>query len=137
MYSLGTIADEAALEEEEEESDMCFALSDDEETAPQASVVPLPQLVHSAATILKSPMNVNYTVEALTTIPSDGLSYKVLVATVPFDAVITHVTTPRKAPIAYLQVCWRSISARVELTHLWFYSALSRIPATTICFPAL
>lgn len=54
---------------------------------------------------LKSPMNVSYTVEALTTVPSGGLSYKVLIAAVPFEAVITHVTILRKSPIAYLQVC--------------------------------
>lgn len=50
-------------------------------------------------------MTVSYAVEALTTIPSDGLSYKVLVTAIPFEAVITHVTAPRKSPIAYLQVC--------------------------------
>ena len=49
-------------------------------------------------------MIISYTVEELTTIPSDGVSYKVLVAIVPFEAVITHIATPRKSPIAYLQV---------------------------------
>jgi hypothetical protein len=49
-------------------------------------------------------MTVSYTVEALTTIPSDGVPHKVLVATVPFEAVFTHITTPRKSPIAYIQV---------------------------------
>ena len=80
--------------------------ADGEDTVPSASpyIVPLPQLAQSAATISKSPMTISYTVEALTTIPSDGLSYKVLVAIVPFEAVITHITTPRKSPISYLQV---------------------------------
>jgi len=93
------------MEEEEEEQsdeDMGFCLFGDE--TPPAPVVPLPQLGQSAAVISKSPMTVSYTVEALTTIPSDGLSYKVLVAIIPFEAVIAHVTTPRKSPIAYLQV---------------------------------
>jgi len=88
-------------EEEQSDEDMAFGLFGD---TPPAPVVPLPQLAQSAAAISKSPMNISYTVEALTTIPSDGISHKVLVATVPFEAVITHVTTPRKSPIAYLQV---------------------------------
>jgi len=49
-------------------------------------------------------MTVTYAVEALTTVPSYGVSRKVLVATTPFEAVITHITTPRESPIAYLQV---------------------------------
>jgi len=52
----------------------------------------------------KSLMNISYMVEALTTVPSNGVSYKVLVAIIPYEAVITHVTTPHKSPIAYLQV---------------------------------
>ena len=114
MYS---VASECTTEseEEEEEEDMCFALSDGGESTPQAPVVPLPQLVQSAATISKSPMTVSYTVDALTTIPSDGVSYKVLVATVPFEAVITHVTTPRTSPIAYLQVCSRKFWVKLNL----------------------
>ena len=91
----------AVEEEEQSDEDMAFGLFGD---TPPAPVVPLPQLAQSAAAISKSPMNISYTVEALTTIPSDGISHKVLVATVPFEAVITHVTTPRKSPIAYLQV---------------------------------
>ena len=81
---------------------MGFGLFDD--YTPPAPVVLLSQLAQSAAAISKSPMTISYTVEALTTIPSDGISHKVLVATVPFDAVVTHVTTPLKSPIAYLQV---------------------------------
>ena len=91
------------MEEEKEQSDddMGFGLFDD---TPPAPIVPLPQLAQSAAAISKSPMTISYTVEALTTIPSDGVFHKVLVAIVPFEAVVTHVTTPRKSPIAYLQV---------------------------------
>lgn len=90
-------------EDEEEDENMGFSLFDDV-PPPPPPVAPLPKLAQSAATISKSPMTVSYTVEAPTTIPSDGLSYKVLVATVPLEAVITHITTPGKSPIAYLQV---------------------------------
>ena len=79
-------------------------------------MVLLPQLVQSAAVISKSPITVSYTVEALTTIPSDGLSHKVLVATIPFEAIITHVTSPRKSPIAYLQV-WKTMLLGVLSWH--------------------
>lgn len=100
------------LEEELEEAsdeDMGFGPLDCEGDAPLASfIAPLPRLAQSAAAILKSPMAVSYTVDALTTIPSDGVSYKVLVAIVPFEAVITHITTPRRSPIAYLQV-WKMV----------------------------
>jgi len=90
---------------EESDEDLAFGLFDGDDTAPLGHyIAPLPQLAQSTATISKSPMTVSYTVEALTTIPSDGLPYKVLVATVPFEVVITHITTPRKSPIAYLQV---------------------------------
>jgi len=97
-------------EESEESEDMAFGLFD--EVAPSRSAPkpprpprsPLPRLAQSAATISKSPMTITYTVDALTTVPSDGVSRKVLVATVPFEAVVTHITTPRKSPIAYLQV---------------------------------
>jgi len=102
-----------------EESDeyMAFGLFDgDDITLPGHHIAPLPQLAQSTATISKSPMIVSYTVEALTTIPSDGLPYKVLVATVPFEAVITHITTPRKSPVAYLQVRKGSAFGSVELT---------------------
>lgn len=56
------------------------------------------------ATISKSPVAVNYTVDELTTIPSDNESHKVLVAIIPLEASISHITTPRKSPLAYLQV---------------------------------
>ena len=94
-------------EESEESEDMAFGLSDDvapPRPAPKRSRPPLPVLAQSAATISKSPMAITYTVDALITVPSDGVSRKVLVATIPFEAVIVHITTPRVSPIAYLQV---------------------------------
>jgi len=54
--------------------------------------------------ISKSPLSVTYTVEGKTTIPTDGQSHKVLVASLPLEATVTHVTTPRKSTVAYLQV---------------------------------
>ena len=107
--SAASLLEEEELEEDSDD-DMGFGLFDDGDVAPLAPAyyfTPLPQIGQSAAAISKSPMAVSYTVEALTTIPSDGRSYKVLVATVPFEAVITHITTPRKSPIAYLQV-WKA-----------------------------
>ena len=89
---------------EESDDDMGFCYFDDGPTPDLVHVAPLPQLAQSTAAISKNPMLISYTVEELTIIPSDGVSYKVLVATVPFEAVITHIATPRKSPIAYLQV---------------------------------
>ena len=97
-------------EESEESEDMAFGLSD--EVAPSRSAPkpprpprpPLPRLTQSSATISKNPMTITYTIEALTTVPSDGVSRKVLVATIPFEAVIMHIATPRQSPIAHLQV---------------------------------
>ena len=54
--------------------------------------------------VSKSPLSVTYTVEGKTTIPTDGQSHKVLVASLPLEATVTHVTTPRKSTVAYLQV---------------------------------
>ena len=65
----------------------------------------LPEIPEGGAAVSKTPMGVNYTVDELTTIMSDGEPHKVLVATVPFEAAISHITTPRKSPLAYLQVC--------------------------------
>ena len=65
----------------------------------------LPEIYEGGAFISKSPMAVNYTVDELTTIPSNGESHKVLVASIPLEAVISHIATPRKSPLAYLQVC--------------------------------
>jgi len=64
----------------------------------------LPEMSEGGALVLKTPMGVNYTVDELTTILSDSQSHKVLVATIPFEATISHITTPRKSPLAYLQV---------------------------------
>lgn len=54
--------------------------------------------------VSKSPLSVTYTVEGKTTIPTDEKSHKVLVASLPLEATVTHVTTPRKSTVAYLQV---------------------------------
>ena len=54
--------------------------------------------------VSKSPLSVTYTVEGKTTIPTDGQSHKVLVGSLPLEATVTHVTTPRKSTVAYLQV---------------------------------
>jgi hypothetical protein len=86
------------------DEDMGFGMFDGGSPPHTAIPAPLPDLAQCAAFISKSPMTVSYTVETLTTIPSDGVSYKVLVAVIPFEAVITHITTPRKSPITYLQV---------------------------------
>lgn len=74
---------------------------------PQAALpppVPTKPLVQTTAIVSKSPLAVSYTVDEYTTIPSGPLSHKVLVAIIPFKATISHVTSPRKSPIAYLQV---------------------------------
>ena len=118
------------------EGDFDISLSDSDAPIPLAfeAPVPLPQLVKTAAAISKSPMAISYTVDALTTIPSDGLSYKVLVATIPFEAVIKHITTPRKTPVAYLQVMSIDPLLAIELTRRRFRSALSRTQAITTYF---
>ena len=54
--------------------------------------------------VSKSPLSVTYTVDGKTTIPTDGQSHKVLVASLSLEATVTHVTTPRKSTVAYLQV---------------------------------
>lgn len=64
----------------------------------------VPPLMETAAIVSKNPMAVSYTVDEPTTIPSDHLSHKVLVAIIPFEATISHITSPRKSPMAYLQV---------------------------------
>ena len=92
---------EEELEELEEPEDMGFGFSDD--VAPSRRA-PIPRLSQNAATISKNPMTVTYTVEVLTTLPSYSIPRKVLVATIPFEAVATHSTTPCESPIAYLQV---------------------------------
>jgi len=59
---------------EESDEDTAFGLFGGDDTAPPGHyIAPLPQLAQSTATISKSPMTVSYSVEALTTIPSDGL----------------------------------------------------------------
>ena len=102
----------------------------------QPPPVPLPTLVQTTAIVSKSPMAVNYTVDEYTTIHSNQLGHKVLVAIIPFEAAISHITTPRKSLIAYLQV-GSNLSAQSRIKHENFLSsALSKIRAITICFLA-
>jgi len=61
------------------------------------------KLSASRGIVSKSPLSVTYAVEGKTTIPTDGQSHKVLVASLPLEATVTHVTTPRKSTVAYLQ----------------------------------
>ncbi|KAF9649660.1 hypothetical protein BDM02DRAFT_3166452 [Thelephora ganbajun] len=60
--------------------------------------------------VSKSPLSVTYAVEGKTTIPTDGQSHKVLVASPPLEATVTHVTTPRKSTIVYLQCAVKNTS---------------------------
>ena len=90
----------------------------------------LPEMSESGAIISKTPMGVNYTVDELTTIRSDGESHKVLVATIPLEAIISHITTPRKSPLAYLQVCLppsRSVIQLTVLRHIVFGEEHERV----------
>jgi len=87
------------------------SLDDDKDHSGNIAVAPKsflaavpPEISEGGAVVSKSPMAVKYTVDELTTIPSDGKSHKVLVAIVPLEAIISHITTPRKSPLAYLQV---------------------------------
>jgi len=87
------------------------SLDDEKDYSKRITVAPksllatvLPEMLEGGAVVSKSPMDVKYTVDELSTIPSDGKSHKVLVAIVPLEATISHITTPRKSPLAYLQV---------------------------------
>ena len=82
----------------------------------------LPEMSEGGAVVSKTPMGVNYTVDGLTTIRSDGESHKVLVAIVPFEAVVSHITTPRKSPLAYLQVHPPLTPVHHPAYHLMAYS---------------
>ena len=77
--------------------------------APPPALLLLPALAQITAVVSKSPMAVSYTVDEYTTIPSDPLSHKVLVAIIPLEATISHITSPRKSPIAYIQVSTRPL----------------------------
>lgn len=94
---------------------------------------PLPAMAQTAAIVSKNPMAVSYIVDEHTTIPSDPLSYKVLVAIIPFEATISHLTSPRKSPIAYLQVGILLTVGIERMVHL-LNSAQSRTRVTIICF---
>ena len=83
----------------------------------------LPEMLEGGAVVSKTPMGVNYAVEKPITILSDGESHKVLVATIPFEATISHITTPRKSPLAYLQVCSSPVPFHHHTYHPVTYSA--------------
>ena len=70
----------------------------------QPGLSALPPLIQTASIVSKSPMAVDYAVDEYTTIRSNHLSHKVLVAIIPLEATITHITSPRKSPVTYLQV---------------------------------
>jgi len=95
------ISEAESEEDEDEDDDYCEEYFDSLDLLDTA----LPEMSEGGAVVSKTPMGVNYTVDKLTTIRSDGESHKVLVAIVPFEAAISHITTPRKSPLAYLQVC--------------------------------
>lgn len=140
IYAFAQISEETAevSDCDDEDDDDCMGVDlscDGFVTGTPETIAPLAKLGKSAAVVSKSPMAVSYTVEALTTIPSDALSHKVLVAIIPSEAVITHITTPRKIPIAYLQVVNVTLFAGIELTRKRLLSAPSRMKAITICFP--
>jgi len=87
------------------------SLDDEKDSSGNIAVAPQnvlaavpPEISKGRAVVSRSPMAVKYTVDELTTIPSDGKSHKVLVAIVPLEATISHITIPRKSPLAYLQV---------------------------------
>jgi len=91
--------------------------------------------METTAIVSKNPMAVSYTVEEPTTIPSDHLSHKVLVAIIPFKAVVSHITSPRKSPIVYLQVGIRLLVQLGIEWGLYFPTSVpSRIRATIIYF---
>lgn len=69
-----------------------------------------PPILEPRGVISKSPLSVTYAVEGKTTIPTDGQSHKVLVASLPLEAAVTHVTTPRKSTVAYLQCTVKNTS---------------------------
>lgn len=72
--------------------------------------IPTQSIVVNRGVVSKSPLSVTYTVEGKTTIPTDGESHKVLVASLPLEAAVTHVTTPRKSTVAYLQCAVKNTS---------------------------
>lgn len=63
-------------------------------------------------------MAVNYTVDEPTTILSSDEPRQVLVAIVPLEATISHITTLRKSPLTYLQV----YPSLVPVYHRIYYS---------------
>lgn len=89
-------------------------------------------LEESATIVNESPLSTAYTVEEKSTIPSDGISHQVLVASLPFEAEMTYVAVPRVETIAYLQVAlsftrtWRLANCLILLVQGQEYE---RLPA--------
>lgn len=122
---LSAVAEESSLEsgDASESGDVAYCKTSVPVLACLPAAIALPEMSEGGAIISKSPVAVNYTVDELTTIPSDGDSHKVLVAIVPLEATISHITTPRKSPLAYLQVCLSPVSTRHPAHHAVAYSA--------------
>jgi len=75
-----------------------------ESTSSEAEETCSPTSIYEGVSFVsKSPLSVTYTVEGKSTIPSDGLSHKVSVVQLPFEALITVVTVLRQQVLAYLQ----------------------------------
>jgi len=72
-------AEEQSSPSEHDEKDSCREIA---VVARNILATGLPEMSEGAAVVSKSPMAVKYTVDELTTIPSDGKSHKVLVAIV-------------------------------------------------------
>ncbi|KAF7291781.1 hypothetical protein HMN09_01237900 [Mycena chlorophos] len=60
--------------------------------------------------VTETPLAVSYSVEGKTTVPSDGTAHQVAVASLPFEAQITHICTPRVDARVYLQASVRNTS---------------------------
>ena len=101
---------DAEAEVSSESDNSMVARRDYRIASPDSLVDMLPEMLEGGAVISKTPMAVNYTVDELTTIPCNDQYHKVLVAIVPLEATISHITTPRKSPLAYLQVCLQPVS---------------------------
>lgn len=120
----------------EPSSESEFGLHDDVDYSREllGAAAVLSEMSEGGAVISKSPMAVSYTVDELTTIPSNGQSHKVLVAVIPLEASISHTTTPRKSPLAYLQVRFSAPPICHLANYATISSALSRIRASILCF---
>ncbi|KAI0064999.1 hypothetical protein BV25DRAFT_1914144 [Artomyces pyxidatus] len=69
--------------------------------SPEAIVAPLP-LIEATSVVKESPLSVYYSVDGKSSVPSDGLSHQVSIATLPFEADVMHVVVPKAKAITYL-----------------------------------